>query len=450
MYDDKQPLQAFLESHPDIDVFEVILPDIAGGLRGKWVTRDKIHKAFSGGLKLPASALAFDVWGRDVEAFVFDGGDGDAICEADIDTLVRVPWLKRPTGQVLMSLREVGGGEACENDTRYILKRLMERFASHGLRPVLASEMEFYLLHNESDSLGRPLHTQSDRVGGALNSGQTYGIDTMEDMSELMHGIRDACVLQGLPIDTLIKESAPSQYEINLYHSPDALVAADQAVLLQRTIKGVAKQHGLRASFMAKPFGNLAGNGMHVHCSLIDKDGNNAFNDGTGKGNDLLRHAIAGCLATMQESMLLFAPNLNSYRRFQRGTHAPLAPSWGYENRTVSVRVPADTPAATRIEHRVSGADANPYLAIAAILAGMLHGIENALEAPEPLEGNAYEKLPKSLPRYWPDALARFESSKFIGENFGVGFQRTYSLTKQQEIDEFDSQVTPLEYDACL
>ena len=449
MSNSTQVLQEFLLANLDIEVFEVILPDIAGGLRGKWVTRDKIHKVFAGGLKLPTSALAFDVWGRDVEAFVFDSGDGDGICEADIDTLVRVPWAKRPTAQVLLSLREVSG-EPCENDTRFLLKRLMERFASHGLTPVVASEMEFYLLREEDDALGRPVHTQSDRVGGALASGQTYGIDTMEDMAELMHSIRDACSVQGLPIDTLIKEGAPSQYEINLYHSPSALVAADQAVLLQRTIKGVAKQHGLRASFMAKPFGDLAGNGMHVHCSLVDKDDNNAFDDGTGAGNELLRQAIAGCLASMEECMLIFAPNLNSYRRFQRGTHAPLAPSWGYENRTVSLRVPADAPAATRIEHRVSGADANPYLAIAAILAGMLHGIENKLEAPQPLQGNAYDQLPPSLPRYWPDALARFESSEFIGDNFGKVFQRAYALTKAQELDEFDKQVTPLEYDACL
>jgi glutamine synthetase len=148
--------------------------------------------------------------------------------------------------------------------------------------------------------------------------------------------------------------------------------------------------------------------------------------------------------------MLLFAPNLNSYRRFQRGTHAPLAPSWGYENRTVAVRVPADEAHATRIEHRVAGADANPYLVVAAILAGMLHGIDNDLEAPAPLEGNAYEQLPPSLPRYWPDALARFEDSEFISEYFGEEFRQVYSILKQQEIDEFDRHVTPLEYDACL
>jgi glutamine synthetase len=449
MADNKESLQEFLYQHPDVEVFEVMLPDIAGGLRGKWVTRDKIEKVMAGGLKLPLSALAFDVWGRDVEAWVWDSGDGDGLCDADIRTLAPVPWAARPTGQVMMSLRELDGSP-CAYDTRFILQGLMKRFAALGLTPVLASEMEFYLFENGQDALGRPVHTQTDRVGGALASGQTYGIDTMDGMADLMHEIRDACTAQQLLIDTLIKESAPSQYEINLYHSADALVAADQAVMLQRAIRGVAKRGGCRASFMAKPFGDLAGNGMHVHCSLVDGEGKNAFDDGSGKGNPLLRHAIAGCLATMADSMLLFAPNLNSYRRVQRGTQAPHAPSWGYENRTVAVRVPADAPVATRIEHRVAGADAHPHLVIAAILSGMLYGIENKLEAPEPMEGNAYEQLPASLPRYWPDALANFSSSEFIGEYLGSEFQRVYTLLKEQEMDEFDRQVTPLEYDACL
>ena len=446
---DNNDLQAFLDAHPDMEIFEVIIPDVCGGLRGKWITRDKIHKVFAGELKIPLSSLAFDVWGRDGEEWVFDSGDGDGFCDADIRTLVPVPWLSRATGQVVLSMREIDGSP-CSYDPRHIIRELVARFEAHGLTPVVASEMEFYLLRNEKDDFGRPVHTQSDCLGGALASGQTYGIETMEDMAELMHGVRDACDAQGLPIDTLIKESAPSQYEINLYHSDDALVAADQALMLQRVIKGVARQQDLRATFMAKPFGDLAGNGMHLHCSLLDSNGDNAFDDGTGQGNELLRQAIAGSLATMEESMLLFAPNLNSYRRFQRGTHAPLAPSWGYENRTVAVRVPADAPHATRIEHRVAGADANPYLVIAAMLAGMLHGIENKLEAPEPLEGNAYEQLPPSLPRYWPDALARFEKSAFVRDNFGEEFRKVYAILKRQEIDEFDRHVTPLEYDACL
>lgn len=449
MDDTEERLRAFLEDNPDIEIFEVILPDLAGGLRGKWVTRDKIHSVFAGELKLPLSSLAFDVFGRDVAAWVFDSGDGDGYCEPDIDTLARVPWTSRPTGQVLVSMREPDGGP-CALDSRYLLQSLVERLGRLGLTPVMASEMEFYLLRDDQDELGRPLHTQTDRVGGATAAGQTYSLDTMAEMGDVMHAIRDACDIQQLPVDTLIKESAPSQYEINLYHSDDVLRAADQAVMLQRAIKGVARAHGLRATFMAKPFGDLAGNGMHVHCSLVDSAGKNVFDDGTGRGTPLLRQAIAGCMAGMADSMLLLAPNLNSYRRFQRGSHAPLAPCWGYENRTVSLRVPADSPAATRIEHRVAGADAHPHLVLAAILGGILHGIENGLEAPEPLEGNAYEQVPASLPRYWPNALERFSSSDFIRDIFGEEFQRVYTLLKEQELDEFDRQVTPLEYDASL
>jgi glutamine synthetase len=208
MADNNQGLQAFLDKYPDIEVFEVILPDVCGGLRGKWVTRDKIHKVFAGELKLPLSALAFDVWGRDGEAWVFESGDGDGFCDADINTLVPAPWLGRPTGQLLMSMREVDGSP-CSYDTRHILRTLMARFSALGLTPVVASEMEFFLLRDEQDEQGRPVHTQTDRVGGALGSGQTYGIDTMEDMAELMHSIRDACTVQGLPIDTLIRSPHP-------------------------------------------------------------------------------------------------------------------------------------------------------------------------------------------------------------------------------------------------
>ncbi|MEP5569101.1 MAG: glutamine synthetase family protein [Halioglobus sp.] len=449
MPENNDQLQSFLDQYPDIEIFEVMLMDLCGGLRGKWVTRDKIGKVMAGGLKMPLSTLAFDVWGRDAEEWVFDSGDGDGWCVPDQRTLVPAPWLKRPTGQVMMSMTNIDRS-ACSYDPRYMLQGLMDRLAALGLTPVMASEMEFHLLYPDEDGIGRPLHTQQDRVGGALGSGQTYGIDLMEDEADLMHDIRDACTAQGLPIDTLIKESAPSQYEINLYHTNDAVVAADQAVMLQRVIRGVAKKHGLIATFMAKPFGDIAGNGMHVHCSLIDNDGNNVFDDGSAAGTPLLRQAIAGCLDMMADSMLLFAPNLNSYRRFRRGTHAPMAPTWGYENRTVSVRVPGDAPVATRIEHRVAGADANPYLVMSGILAGILHGIENTLAAPEPLEGNAYEQVPPSLPRYWPNALHCFEQSEPIAAYLGSEFQKVFVILKQQEMDTFDSQVTPLEYDACL
>lgn len=445
----QKQLEKFLEENPDIEIFEAILPDINGNLRGKWIPRSKIEKAFDGSLKIPRTTLGFDVWGRDVASWVLDDGDADGILQADIKTFAPVPWFERPTGQFLLSLNEVSG-EPCSFDTRSILKGLMARFDKLGLTPVVASEMEFHLFESDNDDRGRPLHSQQSASGRATIGGNTYSIDIMQDNADLMYGIIDACAEQNLPIDTLIKEAAQSQFEINLFHQADALLAADQGLLLQRAIKGVAKKLGKRATFMAKPFGDIEGNGMHIHCSLLNKDQGNAFNNDTDLGNDLLRHAIAGCLDVMKDCMLLFAPHLNSYRRFQRGNHAPMAPSWGYENRTVSVRVPADSHQAMRIEHRVAGADANPHLVISAIIAGMLHGIENKLEAPKPLEGDASEQVEASLPRYWPDALKAFKESAFIKEYFGAEFQRVFSEAKMQEMDEFDKHVTVQEYDAYL
>ena len=442
-------LQELLNAYPDTEIFEVILPDINSRLRGKWISRSNIEKVFAGGLKMPLSTLAFDIWGRDPLGWVYDDGDADGICEADVQTLAPVPWLKRPTAQVLLSLN-LASGQPCAYDPRVILRQLSDRFKQHDLTPVLATEMEFYLFRNECDSLGRPQHTQTEIGGQAAIGGQTYGIEAMQDVSEVMHGIRDACVAQKIPVDTLITEAAPSQYEINLFHQPDPLLAADQGLLLQRAIKGVARQHDMRASFMAKPFTELAGNGMHVHCSLIKQDGKNAFDNGTDEGNELLRQAIAGCLATMCDSMLLLAPHLNSYRRFQPDNHAPMAPTWGYENRTVAVRVPADSHKAMRLEHRVAGADASPHLVIAAIIAGMLYGIENELEAPAPVVGDAYKQFEPELPNNWPDALERFSESAFIRDYLGEEFQRIFTSTKRQEIAEFDRHVTPLEYQSYL
>lgn len=442
-------LQDLLDDHPDIEVFEAILPDINGRLRGKWIARSKIDKAFKGSLKLPLSTLAFDVWGRDPEAWVYEGGDADGICEPDAGTLAPVPWLERPTAQVLLSLNNVSG-ESCAYDPRGILRALSERFKKRGLTPVVATEMEFYLFQRDFDVTGRPLHTQTENGGSVAIGGQTYGIDAMRDVAEVMHGIRDACHAQNLPVDTLIKEAAPSQYEINLYHQDDPLLAADQGLMLQRAIKGVSQQHDMRASFMAKPFTELAGNGMHVHCSLVDTNGDNAFDNGTDEGNTLLRHAIAGCLAVMSDCMLLFAPHLNSYRRFQPDNHAPTAPTWGYENRTVAIRVPADSHKAMRIEHRVAGADASPHLVIAAIIAGMLYGIDNKMEPEKPLAGDAYKQRDPVLPDNWPEALQKFSKSTFVRDYLGEEFQRIYALTKQQEIAEFQKHVTPLEYQSYL
>ena len=442
----------FLQDNPDLELFEAIITDINGHARGKLLPRSKLSHTFDGTLKLPLTTLGFDIWGRDVQSWVLEDGDSDGICFADPDTITRVPWLDLPTGQILMAMQNVDGSP-CAYCSRTVLGRLQDRLESQGMIPVMASEMEFHLIQQDNDEHGYPLHTQFSKTQRPTVGGNTYSIDVMRDKSDMMFGILNAAEAQGLPIDTLIKEAARSQYEINLNHEPDALLSADQAFLLKRTIRGLARQSEMRATFMAKPFGDIEGNGMHVHCSLIDGEGKNLFDSGNSEGSQLLKHAIAGCLATLSDSMLLFAPHWNSYRRFKRGSHAPVTPSWGYDNRTTAIRVPASSPKATRIEHRMSGADANPYLVNAAILAGMLYGIENKLEAPEPTKGDASlikVSHKEALPRYWQDALRRFMDSEFIDEYFGPEFKRVFSEAKLQEMDEFDQQVTLQEYDAYL
>jgi len=442
-------IDAFLSQHPEIAVFEVLLPDLNGQLRGKWVGRENIHKVFDAAFKLPVSTLAFDIWGRDIGATVFDDGDADGVCLPDAATLAPVPWLDRPTGQVLVSMGSVHATPYA-GDPRTVLASVLARYAALGLRPVVATELEFYLLERERAADGTPRHTQTASGRRALIGGQTYGIETMQDASELMHGVRAAALAQQLPVDTLIAEAAPSQFEINLYHQDDALRACDQAVMLKRAIKGVARRHQQLASFMAKPFGALAGNGMHVHFSLIDATGRNVFDNGTDEGSELLRHAVAGCLASMADAMALFAPNYNSYRRLRAGSHAPHAPTWGYENRTTAVRIPGGSRAAIRLEHRVPGADTNPYLAVAGILAGALMGIEQHMAAPAPVVGDAYSQYPASLPRFWSDALRRFEQSAFVGEYLGEELRRIFLMSKWQELEEFMGHVSALEYDAYL
>jgi len=317
------------------------------------------------------------------------------------------------------------------------------------LTAVVAVEVEFHLFAGIGDD-GRPLHTQTGPQGRAPIGGQTYGIDAMREAASFMHDVRDAAIAQGLPVDTLIAEAGASQFEVNLHHQADALCAADQAVMLERLLKGVAGQHGLRATFMAKPFADEPGNGMHVHVSLVDDAGNNVFDDGGDAGSEVLSHAIAGCLGSLPDCMLVFAPKRNSYRRFARDSHAPLAPCWGYDNRTVAVRVPAGPGGSRRIEHRLPGADASVYLVVASILAGIADGIDAGIAPPEPVAGDAYEQCPASLPLTWTDALAAFRASDFVARHFGATLRKVYAGVRQQEIEEFERFISPLEYHTYL
>lgn len=444
----ESPVRKFLEGHPGIETIEVVLTDLNGIYRGKWLPVGAISKVLDGKLKIPLTAVAPDVWGRDVNALCEKTGDGDGICDAIEESIRPLPWLSRPTAQLFLQIN-TEDGQPWEWDPRVILGKVFERYRKQGLRPVCAPELEFCLLEEERGADGRP-RIPSSRVNGECRiGGQLYSTEMMQEQSALLHEIRKTCEAMSVPLDGLLKELAPGQYEINLHHVENPLHSADNAQLLKQVIKSVARKYGYIASFMAKPFGDRDGNGFHTHVSVLDENGRNIFDDGSDQGSDRLRHAIGGLAAAMADSMLLFAPHLNSYRRLQLGVHGPLAPTWGHENRYVAMRIPNGEGAARRIEHRIAGADANPYLSLAVILAGIMQGLEQETDPGPPADARP-GKPRATLPGDWSAALSAFESSAFIRQQLGGGFQQAFAAVKRAEQEEFAAAVTPLEYDSCL
>ena len=438
----------WLEAHPEIESVIVALCDLNGGTRGKRLPVAQAGKAFKGGLRMPLSTMGVDIWGADVlgNSLVFDTGDSDGICEPTERGLLPITWTDRPSA-VLPLWMANEDGSPFPGDPRRALAAIAARFADRGLTPVVASELEFYLV-DPTDAHPQP--PVSPATGRRLNFDNVYSVDELDAFAPFLEDVYTACAAQGVPADAAISENGCGQFEINLLHVADPLRAADDAILFKRIVKGVARKHGFAASFMAKPYGDRSGNGLHVHFSLIDGDGNNVFDDGTEQGSDILRHAVAGLIAAMPETTLLFAPHLNSYRRIRPGTHAPASAAWGYENRTTAIRIPGGAPAARRIEHRVAGADANPYLVIAGILGAALHGIEAGMTPPDPVEGDAYGiKLPP-LPYDWASALAAFEQGALVPEFFDPTLRNLLSACKRQEMTAFAERVTDFEYATYL
>jgi glutamine synthetase len=437
----------FLRAHPEITTIEALLPDCNGVMRGKWVPRHKLATIFDGELKLPKTALSLDIWGRDVEELVFASGDADGICRPVEGSLLPTPWAAGGQhGQVMLSMFNADGSPY-PGDPRHVLKQVLTRYQEAGWQPVVAAELEFSLVRWDQTV---PLHTCPAPAGGSPIGGNTYGLDVLNHHQEMLEDLRLACEVQDIPFDGVVKESAPSQYEINMQHVDNPVLAAKQILMMKRLIKGVAAKHDLIASFMPKPFEDEPGNGMHVHCSVLDENRVNIFDDGTEKGSPLLLNAIGGCLANMADSVAIFAPSYNSYRRFQPGCHAPTFPSWGYENRTVAVRIPTGSHGARRLEHRVAGADANPYLIFAVLLSAMLDGIEQNLSPGDPISGDGYAQEEAKLPVYMPDAVRLFRESDFIRNSLGEEVQRIYTLTKEQELEEFRKRISVLEYQSFL
>ena len=410
------PLQEaldFLQLNPDIEMFELFIIDNNGVPRGKLLHRDELLAVYESGRPLPSTILGLSINGDDVEntGLVWDVGDIDCRAYPISGSLQRMPWRLIPTAAVQVSMHPQQGMPATVADPRHLLARVIDDLKADGYYPVMAAELEFYLLDQQRDSNGRPQPAR-DADGQRPRATQVYGLRELEQIEPFLADLYSACKLQGIPARTAISEYAPGQVEITLEHRSDALQAMDDAVRYKRLVKGVAHKHG-----------------------------NNLFASEAPEGTPLLKQAVGGMLSTLLDSLLMFCPNANSYRRFQSNSYAPLAATWGVDNRTVSLRVPGGPAFSRHIEHRICGADANPYLAAAAILAGIHRGIRQQMDPGAPVEGNGYAQASERLPTDWLTTLRALKGSEWAKEAFGAPFLKVYLAVKHSEYRQFMGEV---------
>jgi glutamine synthetase len=435
-----------LEQYPETEVIELLLPDMNGILRGKQVPAKSLGKLFTKGINIGGASNIMLTNGEASET-IPDGsqdGDPDMVCRPVEGSLSPVPWAPRPTAQMLMSMYERDGSPYYA-DPRHVLGNALKSLTDMGLTPVVALELEFYLL-DASTMPPKPAEAPVDFP--TMKGGHCYNLDAVYDYHQIIHEIEDACKAQNIPMTSALAEYGDGQFEVNLNHTNDIMAACDQAVLLKRAVRGVARRHNLLASFMAKPFAEDVGSGLHIHMSLLDDNGKNVF-DGGGKDtpySDKLIHAVGGLCEAMAESTAIFAPNANSYRRFQPGSYVPLTPNWGPNHRGVSVRIPLSDPEDTRFEHRVASADANPYLVAASVIAGAHHGMINKISPPPMVqEGEVFEEV-ITLPTRWEAALDVYDTSIILPTYLGEKYAKVFGALRREEANRFHSEISDRDY----
>ena len=424
-------MHEWLIENPHIRTIRVAASDLNGVARGKRMPVRFADKVATDGTRFPMSVLNLDIWGEDIDdsPLVMESGDRDGVLRPTERGFMPMPWLENPSGLLPIWMYHEDG-RPFMGDPRHALAEVEKRFKAKGLTPVVAVELEFFLIDDAGKNLRVPM---SPRSGKRRVAGEILSLRALDQFDEFFSELYDACEAMDIPADTSISEAGLGQFEINLMHQANALKAADDAWLFKMLVKGMARKHGFAASFMAKPYEDYAGNGLHMHFSVLDADGNNVFNDGSDTGSDMLRHAVQGCLNGMPGSTLIFAPHANSYARFVPGAHAPTGIAWAHENRTAAIRIPSGPPAARRIEHRLAGGDVNPYLSIAAVLGAAINGIEDAINPPAPITGNAYAQDLPSVPMTWETAIDAFETNPETARIFDAELIRNFVMTKRQE-----------------
>ncbi len=415
----------------DCATFRVAACDLNGQMRGKRVPGSYAGKLAQGAVRMPLSALNVDIFGADIDGspLVFETGDADGVLLPTGRGPMPLPWLDAPQPLVPMAMHHEDGTPFA-GDPRHALVAVLERFAARDWRVVAATELEFTLVDDTGEALAPARDPRSGRV---IEAPEILSMSQLDAFDAFLTGLYAGCAEMGIPAQTATSEAGAGQFEITLHHQ-DALRAADDTWAFKALIKGLARRHGFAATFMAKPFAEESGNGLHLHFSVLDAAGRNVFDDGGTAGSAALHAAVAGCLAAMPGATLVFAPHANSYTRLVPGAHAPTGAAWGYENRTTALRIPGGPPAARRIEHRVAGGDINPYLVFAAILGAAITGIEDDMPPPPPLTGNAYDQELPGLAETWQGAIDRFEHDPLIARIFPATLIRNLVMTKRQEL----------------
>lgn len=430
--------RALFSQHGVRDV-ECIFPDISGYPRGKLMPAESF--LVGGELRICQAIPMQAVTGDYSYNPVFPDSDPDVRLLPDYATVTLAPWANVPRAVAIHDCLELDGS-LCQFAPRSTLKGVLARYAALGLTPVVAPEIEFYLTAPNADST-QPLQAPALRGGRAEVGQSAFSLNMLNELAPFWNELRDACRTLGIATDTWIHEVGATQYEVNLLHG-DAVAVADQAFLFKYAAREIALKHGLNAVFMAKPIAGSAGNSMHLHISVVDTEGNNVFSLADGSESPHLGHFIAGLQTFLPELMLMLAPNVNSYRRYVTGSQAPVNLQWGYDNRTTGLRIPASGPSARRVENRLAGADANPYLAMAASLAAGLEGLQAQLAPSEPLTGNGYDSA-HSLPRSMEESVQAMQHSAFARTQFGDPFVTGYCAVKALEWASFQSEISAWE-----
>ena len=439
-------IQQFFRDH-GISEVEAIIPDMAGIARGKLMPAEKF--AEDAGMRLPESIFLQTVTGDypgDTSA-AMSPAEIDIVLKADPKTVRVVPWAAEPTAQVIHDCY-YSDGRRVTMAPRQVLQHVLELYAERGWEPVVAPELEFYLVEPNIDA-DYQLKPPIGRSGRSEPGRQSYSIAAVNEFDPLFDDLYAFCEAQDIEIDTLIHEDGPAQMEINLLHG-NALNLADQAFLFKRTAREAALRHKMYATFMAKPHSKEPGSAMHMHQSIVDiKTRSNVFSNPDGTPSPLFFSHIAGLQRYLPAAMSLFAPNVNSYRRITRASLAPINVQWGYDNRTAGLRVPESDAEARRVENRLGGADANPYIAFAASLACGYLGMVQNLQPSEPISGSAHD-LPWDLPRSLDDALKRLKECDPLVRLLGKPFVAAYTIVKQAELEVFLQVISSWEREHLL